>query len=257
MRSTTDHFLGHAGRSREPALRVRTALAKPVVVLAALAAAGFLLWAFGDDMHRAAMQAKAWTAEQGAWAWVLFTIAFVVFSCLTVPDSLLCIAAGALFGFVGGIGVVLVGATVARVVQFGLARRALRSRVRGYVDARPRLARVADAVLRDQFRLQLMIRLTPVSFTLGSYLFASIGVRFGTYMMALVGTLPLHVVMVYLGVETAHVAEMGARPGGDFAAQDMLKIVGLVVSGLVLTVITKVAVREVRAAVGGAGEPGG
>ena len=232
-------------------------LAKSALILATLVAAGILLWSFGAGIHRTVLQVKAWTAEQGAWAWTLFLIMFIVFSCLAVPDSLFCIAAGALFGFVGGIGVVLVGATVARVVQFALARRVLRVRVRRYVESRPRLARVAEAVLRDQFRLQLMIRLTPVSFTLGSYLFASIGVGFGSYMRALVGALPLHVVMVYLGVEGAHVAEMGARPGGEIAAQDVLKIVGLVVSGIVLAVITRIAIREVRAAIGDTSIPRG
>lgn len=225
-------------------------LAKLALVLVAVVAAGILLWSFGGDMHRAVLQAKAWTAEQGAWAWVLFLAVFVVFSCLTVPDSLFCIAAGALFGYVGGIGVVLVGATIARAAQFALAGYVLRPHVRRYVDARPRLARVAEAVLRDQFRLQFMIRLTPVSFTLGSYLFASIGVGFGTYMKALVGTLPLLLVMVYLGVEGAHVAEMGARSGGGIGTQDLVKIFGLVVSGLVLAVITRFAIREVRAAIG-------
>jgi uncharacterized membrane protein YdjX (TVP38/TMEM64 family) len=220
------------------------------LILVTLVAVGLLLWSFGSDMHRAVMQAKAWMAEQGAWAWVLFLVMFVVLSCLAVPDSLFCIAAGALFGFVGGIGVVLVGATLARAVQFALSKRVMRARVRRYVDARPRLGRVAEAVLRDQFRLQFMIRLTPVSLTLGSYLFASIGVRFSAFMRSLAGTLPSQLVMVYLGVEGAHVAEMGARSDGGIGAQDVLKFVGLVVSVVVLVIITRIAVREVRAAIG-------
>lgn len=227
---------------------------KLTLVLLGLMVIGILLWSFGGDIHRGVMQAKAWTAEQGAWAWVVFLAVFVVFSCLTVPDSLFCIAAGALFGLLGGIGVVLLGATVARMVQYGLARRVLRARVQRYVHARPRLARVARAVLKSQLRLQLLIRLTPVSFTLSSYLFGSIGVGFGTYMMALVGTLPLHIVLVYLGVESAHVAEMGGRPAGEIGAQDVLKVVGLVVSGVVLVIITTVAVREVRAAIDDGGD---
>lgn len=233
-----------------PALPLlKLARVKAALALLALVGVGLALWLFGGDIYRAVMQAKAWAGEQGAWAGVLFVVLFVVLSCFTVPDSLFCIAAGALFGFVGGMGVVLVGATLARVLQYALARRVLRARVRRYVEARPRLARVAEAVLRDQVRLQVMIRLTPLNFTLGSYLFGSLGVGFGAYMKALVGTLPLQVVMVYLGVEGAHAAELGAGSGGDFGVQDSLQIVGLVVSGLVLAVVTRMAIREVRASV--------
>lgn len=229
---------------------MKSIVAKSALALLVLTAVGVVLWLFGGDLHRGVMRAKAWTAEQGAWSWVLFLAVFVVFSCVMIPDSFFAIAAGALFGLVGGIGVVLLGATLARMVQFGLARRFLRARVHRYVEARPRLSRVGRAVLRDQFRLQIMIRLTPLNFTLGSYLFGSIGVGFGPYLKALIGTLPLHFVMVYIGAEGANVAEMGARSGGDFGVEDGLKILGLVVSGVVLTVITRIAIREVRAAVG-------
>lgn len=226
------------------------------LVLLILIAAAILLWSFGGDMHRAMLRAQAWIGNQGAWAGAMFVVAFIILSCLATPDSLFCIAAGALFGFVGGLAVVLVGATLARVAQFGLAGRVLRARVQRYVEARPRLARVARAVLRDQLRLQIMIRLTPVNFTLASYLFGSIGIGFKKYMIALVGTLPLHVVLVYLGVESAHVAEMGARPDGEVAAQDVIKVVGLVVSVLVLVIITKLAIGEVRAAIAAEEAPG-
>lgn len=240
--------------AREGVRHMKHANIKLILAPLVLIALGILLWSFGGQLHGIMVQAKAWTAEQGPWAWAAFLLIFIVFSCLTIPDSLFCIAAGAIFGFLGGVGVVLAGAALARMAQYVLARRILKARVQRYVSARRRVSSVAQAVLRDQLRLQFMIRLTPMSYTLGSYLFGSIGVGFGKYMLALFGTLPSLLVMVYLGAESAHVTEMGAR-SGDIAAVDVLKIAGLAVSAIVLVTITKVAIREVRLAVGEADDP--
>jgi uncharacterized membrane protein YdjX (TVP38/TMEM64 family) len=207
-----------------------------------------LVWLYWPELRSVVLEIKAWVADRGALGWVVFAVGFVVLSTLTVPDSIMCIAAGALFGFPSALALVLVSATSGRVVQFGLARVAFRRRVLRFVEDRPRLTRITRAVLRDQVRLQLMIRLTPMSFTLTSYVFSAIGVRFGGYLIALAGTLPLHLVMIYIGAEGASVAEMSAMDGGGWGARVAVEVAGLAASVVALMLVTRVAVREVRRA---------
>ena len=227
-------------------MKIRASILVPSVLgLIVLAAAG---WLVRHELHGYIVEMKAWVGDLGILGPIVFVAVFVMLTCVMVPDTLLSITAGAVFGFVSGVAVLVVGATIARAVQYALARRILQQRVQGYVATRPRLTRIDRAVRQDQLRLQLLLRLTPMSPTLLSYLFGAIGVRFGGFMLALVATLPGLLVSVYLGVEGTHVVEMTARPDGEFVFQDMLKIGGLLVSGAALVVITRTALRAVNRA---------
>ena len=227
-------------------MKIRASILVPLLLgLIVLVAAG---WLMRHELHGHIVEMKAWVGDLGILGPIIFVAAFVMLTCVMVPDTLLSITAGAVFGFVGGVAVLVVGAPIARAVQYALARRILQQRVQGYVATRPRLTRIDRAVRQDQLRLQLLLRLTPMSPTLLSYLFGAIGVRFGGFMLALVATLPGLLVSVYLGVEGTHVVEMTARPDGEFVFQDMLKIGGLLVSGAALVVITRTALRAVNRA---------
>ncbi len=227
-------------------MKIRASILIPiglgVIVLAAVG------WVLRHELHGQVVEKKAWIGELGIWGSLVFVAAFVVLTCIMVPDTLLSIAAGAVFGFVGGVAVIVVGATIARAVQFVLARCVLQQRVQRYVATRSRLMRIERAVRQDQLRLQFLIRLTPMSPTLVSYLFGAAAVRFGGFMLALVATLPGYLVQVYLGVEGTHVVEMTARSDGEIVFQDILKIGGLLVSGAALVVITRTALRAVNRA---------
>jgi uncharacterized membrane protein YdjX (TVP38/TMEM64 family) len=213
-----------------------------IIVVAAVA------WVYRHELHGFVLDVKAWVADLGVWGKLIFVAAFVVLTCVMAPDSLLSIAAGAAFGFVGGMAVVLVGIAIARAVQYALARRVLQQRVTQYIATRPRLAAIERAVRDDQLRLQFLIRLTPMSPTLVSYLFGAAGVRFGGFMLALIAILPAYFVYVYIGVESTHVVEMSARTEGGIGFTDILKIGGLVASVIVMVVIARTAVRAVNRA---------
>jgi uncharacterized membrane protein YdjX (TVP38/TMEM64 family) len=205
-------------------------------------------WVLRHELHGHVVKMKAWVGDLGIWGLIIFVAAFVVLTCLMVPDTLLSIAAGAIFGFVGGVAMVAISAAIARAVQYVLARRVLQQRVQRYVSTRPRLMQIERAVRQDQLRLQFLIRLTPMSPTLLSYLFGAAGLRFGGFMLALIATLPGFFVMVYLGFEGTHVVEMAARPDGEIAVRDMLTIGGLLASGAALVVITRTALRAISRA---------
>ncbi|MGB5606100.1 MAG: hypothetical protein WBN51_06230, partial [Gammaproteobacteria bacterium] len=71
------------------------------------------------------------------------------------PDTLLCIVAGGLFGMRWGAAAVVTGSLLAAAIQFAFAQQLLRSRIQRT------LAAIQRAVSRDEFRLQLLLRLMP------------------------------------------------------------------------------------------------
>lgn len=232
-----------------------------VLVPLAIAAVAvvFAVVMLGSEVHSHLETMEAWLASLGWVGPIVFVALFVVLTSMFVPDSLMSIAGGALFGLALGLGAVLVGGLVACSLQYALAHGVLRRRVRDLVDARPRLAMIERAVRRQEVKLQFLIRLTPMNPTLASYLLGATGVRFSGFLVALLGLVPAYTVQVYIGVAGTHVAGMAGRSREAAMAHDGMLLVGLAVCVAALYLITRTATRAIEraAAEGAAPSPAG
>ena len=114
----------------------------------------------------------------------LFVGLFALATSVLLPDTVLCIIAGALFGLGWGVAAVLAGSFLAAAIQFALAHQLLRARIQRTLAARPSLAAIQRAVSRDEFRLQVLLRLTPLNPATISYLLGAAGVRFSGFLIA-------------------------------------------------------------------------
>jgi len=85
--------------------KVLLALAATAVVVATAVAV------LGPDIHAHVTEFENWLRTAGWGGPVVFVIAFVALTTVFVPDSVVSIAAGALFGFVGGAIAALVGSS--------------------------------------------------------------------------------------------------------------------------------------------------
>jgi len=72
----------------------------------------------------------------------------------------------------------MAGSLLTGALQFALARQLLRAPIQRALAARPSMAAIQHAVSRDQFRLQVLLRLTPLNPATISYLLGATGVRF-------------------------------------------------------------------------------
>lgn len=138
-------------------------------------------------------------ASGGVWSYLLFAGLYAVIALLPVPKNVFSIAAGAVFGFVTGLGVVLVGATAGAVVAFGIGRILGRDVVNQLIGRRA--ARLDEAVLRRGIVSILTLRLVPiVPFTALNYLAGATAVRFRDYVIATaIGIIPGASAYVALG----------------------------------------------------------
>ncbi|MBK7012400.1 MAG: VTT domain-containing protein [Xanthomonadales bacterium] len=153
----------------------------------------------GREAERHLQTIEATIAGLGMWGRVAFVGLLVVGTSMLVPESLFGLVAGALFGLGWGIGLLLVGNLIAAALQYGLARRLLHARIQHALLSRPLLRSIQSAVIRDELRLQVLLRLTPLNPALISYLLGAAGVRFAGFMLASLVLLSRYAIEAYIG----------------------------------------------------------
>jgi uncharacterized membrane protein YdjX (TVP38/TMEM64 family) len=207
-------------------------------------AAGVIL--LGDEMGRHLDRFEAWIAGLGPWAPAAFVLLYMMLGSFFVPDVLLGIVAGASFGFARGLAVVAAGSVAGATLQYALSRRLFKPVIDRFLASRPALAAIQTAVRQQQFKLQLIIRLTPLNRALTSYVLGATGVEFAGFAAACVALLPSLCLEVYIGYAGKHVARMTTQSG--HALHDVMLIAGLAMAIAGMMVISQAARRALDAA---------
>ncbi len=209
---------------------------------------GFM-WMVGDgvggvDGAIAWLRASGW---QGRLAIVSLCMAVTP---IFVPNGLLAIGPGYLWGPVEGTLWVVVGATLGGLVNVALARRVFGERVAAFIAGNPFLAVVADSIDRRGFRIILGLRLSPVvPFSLLAYLAGLTRIsalHFG--IAAFVGGIPWTAVYATAGsvlAASSATPDLGSAELGPYAP--LLRWVGLGVTVAIALWVGGVARRDLAA----------
>jgi uncharacterized membrane protein YdjX (TVP38/TMEM64 family) len=200
------------------------------------------------DHHVTAIE--SWIMRCRPWSVLAFVGLFVLLTSLLLPDTVLSIIAGTLFGLRWGLVVVVSGALLAATLQFALSRHLLRARIQRAIATRLSLAATQRAVNAHELRLEVLLRLTPLNPAVISYLLGAAGVRLGGFLLAFLASVPGLMLEVYFGYASKHVARMAGRSMPAVYLHD-LTVIGVLVVGIVLMVlISRVARTAVLDAVG-------
>lgn len=188
---------------------------------------------------------QAWVKDMGPAGYLVY-IAVYVLACVTfVPASPLTIGAGAIFGFVEGTVVVIIGATLGATASFLLGRTVLRRRVEAMAANNARFRALDLAIAREGGRIVFLVRLAPVfPFTYINFAFGLTGVRTLSYVVAtFFGIIPATVAFVYIADAATHTAtdEMDTT-------RLIVNIVGIAIAIAVTAFVTRIALRAVRRA---------
>ena len=211
----------------------------------------------GREIQHHIIAIESWITALGPWGVLAFIGLFALTTSFLLPDTVLCIIAGALFGMYWGVAAVVAGSVLAGAMQFALSQKLLRARIQRALAARPSLAAIQRAVRRDEFRLQVLLRLTPLNPATISYLLGAAGVRFSGFLAACLALTPNLAVEVYFG----HVGKQAARlaGGGPHTAHlhDLAIIGGLAVCITVMVLVSKMARKAVMQSVAETEKAGG
>jgi uncharacterized membrane protein YdjX (TVP38/TMEM64 family) len=125
---------------------------------------------------------------------------FVTAAFVFVPRTFLSLGVGGLYGM-QVLPVVLVSATAGSILAFLVARYLFAERVRRFVERRPRLNAIAEAVDNEGFKLLALLRFaSPVPSSVQNYVFAVTRIGLWPFTVAtFLFTIPQTVLYVYLG----------------------------------------------------------
>lgn len=144
---------------------------------------------------------RDWTAQFGAKSAVMLALGIMVLTAVGMPGSVMAIVAGLSLGMGMGMLAAWCGLAAGSCCCFLLSRWIFGSQVNSFVESRPRLVAVREAVGQRGWWVLLMVRLTPlVPLVVTNYLAGVSGVRFLHAALATgLGILPATLVYVGLG----------------------------------------------------------
>ncbi len=204
----------------------------PLVVLIALAAAGFILlrgvgW---DSLARHQGQVTAWVSGHPIGSAVLFVIAYILTAALSLPQAtVLTVAGGLLFGSVTGCALTVTGATIGASILLVAVRSAFAQTLDRQRHRIP--ARVQHRLKRDGFSYLLALRLVPLfPFWVVNLAAAVAGIRLAVFLPAtLLGIAPASFVVSSIGAGVGTILAQGRTPDLSviFAPRILLPLLGL------------------------------
>ncbi len=207
-----------------------------------------IIW-LGEDVHRHLSAIEAWLHQIGPMGVVVYIAAVALLSSIFVPSSPLAMIGGALFGFGWGSAAALAGGFAGACLQFLIAKRLLRGRVVRLISRKPALLAVENAVKQRQIRMQTLVRLTPLSPAITSYLFGAAGVRFSGYSIAYLGEFPGMLADVYFGYAGRHYINRAADKSHGITTHDVIVTSGLVLVIVAMAIVSRMAHKAVVAAI--------
>jgi len=191
---------------------------------------------------------KQWVRGVGPIGYVLYVLVYIVCCVLIVPALALTLGSGAIFGFVGGAIVNLIGATLGATAAFLLARGVLRHRVEKMTGGSAKFAALDRAITREGTKIMWLVRLSGFPpFTWVNYAFGLTGIHLGPFLVTtFFGIIPGTIAFTYAGAAGA-----AALTG---SGNRVLLIVTAVGAVLVSAFIARIATQAIRRA--GVEEPG-
>ena len=141
-----------------------------------------------------------------------------------------------------------VGANLGAWAAFLVGRTIARDWVAKKVSGNPKFAAIDQAVGREGFKIVTLLRLSPVvPFNLLNYALGLTKVSFTSYALAsLIGMLPASIMFVYFGTAARDLAAIAAGEVQGGIAQKVFLFVGLVVTVVVVTFVTRVAGKSLK-----------
>lgn len=185
---------------------------------------------------------QAWVRGVGPVGYALYALVYVVCCVFVIPALALTLGAGAIFGFVTGSLISLIGATLGATAAFLLSRTVLRHRVERVTAGNAKLQALDRAITVEGTRIMWLVRLSGFPpFTWVNYAVGLTGIQLRTYVITtFFGIIPGTLAFTYAGAAGA--AALSGR--GNTALLVVTAIGAVAVSAY----IARVALKAIRRA---------
>ena len=200
-------------------------------------------------------EAARWleTIQATGWiGWLLF-IALYAGSCLVfVPVSVLTLGAGIIYGFWGGILLVLIGNGVSAFISLLITRYLLRDWAAKYFARSPKMRALQTAVEKEGWKIVCLTHLSPIMpFSLINYAYGLTNISAGEFLLATVlGSVPSTCIYVYLGRFLGTLANIGPEIRQHSTLEWLLQGLGLIATIAVTIYISRMASQALKKEIG-------
>jgi uncharacterized membrane protein YdjX (TVP38/TMEM64 family) len=159
-----------------------------------------------------------WLQALGPGTLPMFLGIYVIVTVLCLPNAILMLAAGPLFGLWKGVLFVSLADIVGASACFLLGRTVARKPIKKWISRRPDFVHLDHAIGRKGWKILLLTRLSPLlPSNLLNYGFSCTKVKFWDYVIcSWLGMLPIITLYVYIGSFGARIASKGT---GNWALQ--------------------------------------
>lgn len=194
-----------------------------------------------------------WTSGQGTLGIVAFIVVLTLITIACIPCSPLNLAAGAVYGPLLGLCVVLIGLMLGAAGGFLIARYVARAPLERRIEGNPRFKMIDAAIGIEGWKIVGLLRLCPLPFGLTNYAYGLTSISFWHYNAAtLVGILPSTIMFVYmgaLGMDSLEAMAEGKEAGQGALEYGMMGL--MLVAGIAaLSIIGRIVKRAIQAKIG-------
>ena len=202
----------------------------------------------GREAGSYVFQFAQWVETLGVWGPLVFIAGYALAVVALVPGSILTLGAGAIFGLAAGTVYVFIAASTGACLAFLIGRYLARDAIERRLSSDGRFEAIARAVGAEGLKITFLLRLSPIfPFSLLNYGLGLTRVSLRDYALACFGMIPGTFLYVYLGSVVGDLARIASgETGAGSAAQKLILIIGLVVTGVVTWAITRIARRALR-----------
>jgi len=175
---------------------------------------------------------KNWLRTLGPWALPMFIVVYILMTIAGLPNALLMLGSGTLFGFSKGLLYASIADVLGAIACYAVGKTVARKQIKKWLAKNPKFKEIDKAIARKGWKIILLTRLSPIlPSSILNYGFSCTKVKFRDYVIfTWIGMLPVIAFYVYLG-------SFGFRMfNRDGAPQNLLLQVG----GLLATVATAV-----------------
>jgi uncharacterized membrane protein YdjX (TVP38/TMEM64 family) len=188
---------------------------------------------------------QAYVKNLGALGYVVYIAVYAICVVAFIPASILTLGAGAIFGFIGGTIVVVIGASIGATLAFLLARTVMRKRIETMTATNAKFSALDRAIANEGMKIVFLVRLAVVfPFTYINYAFGLTAIPLWRYVLAtFLGIIPATAAFVF-----ASSAATKAATGETSNIMKIVYIAGGVIAIIVSVLIGRIATRAIKRA---------
>jgi len=187
-----------------------------------------------------------WIRHLGLAGAFVFIGVYALGAVLFLPGAIFTIAAGLVYGIVGGTAVALAGATLGAGLAFLVARYLVRGRIEEFARKHRRFGAIDKAIGQEGWKIVGLLRLSPlIPFNVSNYFYGVTSIGFWPYLLtSCAGMLPGTLLYVYLGA----IGQAGLEGGkkGYSPLQWTFLGTGLLATIAVTVFVSRVAKKALR-----------